>query len=86
LRGEDVPKFEGWEFEILPENWRYFRVYEACQAAWVESVCLGISAQEIESACRLEGVKQKDLKRISRGVREMSRAMVSYVSEQRANK
>jgi hypothetical protein len=78
-----VPKHEVYEFEVLPENWKYYRIYDGCQATYIENVCLGISAQEIEAKCKLEGITGAKLRNISRGVSEMSKAMVQYLDEKR---
>ena len=78
-----MPKHDVYEFEVLPENWKYYRIYDGCQATYIENVCLGISAQEIDSKCRMEGIKGAKLRKISRGVAEMSKAMVQYLEEKR---
>jgi hypothetical protein len=54
---------EGEEIEVLAENWAAVQVYHRCQPLIVAgaggAMFLGVSAQEIESACRLLGVRAR---------------------------
>ena len=72
-----------YEFEVLPENWQYFRIYDGCQPTYVNEVCLGISAQEIAAKLENEGVYGKKRRMLSRGVTEMSKAMAEYANSKR---
>ena len=68
---------------MLPESWRYFRVYDGCQPTYSDGICLGISAQEIAAKMDNEGITGKRRKAISRGVEQMSKAMAHYANSKR---
>ncbi|MCV6900812.1 hypothetical protein OE165_27660, partial [Escherichia coli] len=58
-------------------------IYDGCQATFVNDACLGISAQEIAAKLENEGIHGKKRRMLSRGVTEMSKAMVEYVNSKR---
>lgn len=53
----------GEEIEVLAENWWAVQVYHRCQplivAGAAGAMFLGVSAQEIEAACRVLGVRAR---------------------------
>ncbi|WP_411832328.1 DUF1799 domain-containing protein [Pseudoxanthomonas mexicana] len=75
------------EVEVLDDNWDTVAVFGQCQPSWLVGLggasYAGISATEVEAACRLLQIPPMQWPDISQGIRVMSLASAEEYRQKR---
>lgn len=74
--------------EVLEENWEAVHVFKLCKQSWVVGLggafALGLTALEIDAACRLTRVPSKRWPEVSDHVEEMGRIAAEELNKRKA--
>ncbi|WP_296280547.1 DUF1799 domain-containing protein [Pseudoxanthomonas sp.] len=84
---EDQAEDQVIEVEVLEDNWSTVEVFGRCQPNWIVGLggasYAGITATEIEAACRLLQIPTAQWPDISQGVRVMALASAEEYRQKR---